>query len=207
MKIAILVEGATEKAFKPILVDFLKQYLQQRMPKLKFVTSGAGGRIAKGDKLKSQVEKLLSGKDAYDAVIALTDVYTDTKGTRDFEDAADAKTKMKTWVGNNPKFYPHAAQHDFEAWLLPFWSTIQKLAKHNKSVPGDNPELVNHNNPPSKRIKEIFEQGKSPRSYDKARDALKILEQNNLMVSVQACPELKAFINTILTLCGGELIP
>ncbi|MEQ9549124.1 MAG: hypothetical protein RIM23_05850 [Coleofasciculus sp. G3-WIS-01] len=47
------------------------------MPKLKFVTSGAGGRIPKGNKLKRQVEKLLSGKDAYDAVIALTDVYTD----------------------------------------------------------------------------------------------------------------------------------
>jgi hypothetical protein len=46
------------------------------MPKLKFVTSGAGGRIPKGNKLKRQVEKLLSGKDAYDAVIALTDVYS-----------------------------------------------------------------------------------------------------------------------------------
>jgi hypothetical protein len=201
MRIAILVEGATEKAFKPILVNFLKQYLQQRMPKLKFVPPGTGGRIPKGDKLKRDVERLLT---EYDAVIALTDVYT---GSNDFVDAGDAKQKMKNWVGDNPKFYPHAAQHDFEAWLLPFWSTIQKLAKHNKSVPGGNPETVNHNNPPSQRIKEIFELGKSPRSYDKARDALKILEQNDLMVSVQACHELKDFINTILTLCGSELIP
>lgn len=91
--------------------------------------------------------------------------------------------------------------------LLPFWLTIQKSAKHNKSAPGGNTERVNHDNPPSKRIKEIYELGKSPRSYDKARDARKILEQNDFMVSVQACPELKAFINTILALCEGELIP
>jgi len=38
------------------------------------------------------VENLLSGKDAYDVVIALTDVYT---GSRDFVDAADAKAFCK----------------------------------------------------------------------------------------------------------------
>ncbi|HBL11714.1 MAG TPA: hypothetical protein DD379_09940 [Cyanobacteria bacterium UBA11162] len=201
MKIAILVEGATEKAFKPILIRFLEQYLQQRMPQLKFVPSQ--GRIPKKDKLKSMVEKLLTGKDACNAVIALTDVYT---GSEDFKDAADAKAQMKAWVGNNPNFYPHAAQYDFEAWLLPFWSTIQQLAKHNKSAPSGKPNQVNHEKPPSQRIKEIFELGTSRRSYDKVRDGKKILEKNDLMVSVQACEELKDFINTILLLCGGILI-
>ena len=204
MKIAILVEGATETAFKPILVNFLKQYLQQRMPKLRFVPPGTGGRIPKRDKLKRDVERLLT---EYDAVIALTDVYT---GTDDFINAEDAKQKMKVWVGDNPKFYPHAAQHDFEAWLLPFWSTIQELAGgHNKSAPRGKPEQVNHNKPPSEHIKEIFESGTKRRSYSKTRDGKRILEKNkdNLMISVQACPELKAFINTILTLCEGKLIP
>lgn len=89
MRIAILVEGATEKAFESILRDFLKSRLQQ-MPKLKFISYD--GRIPKAEKLKRSVENLLTGTDAYDAVIALTDVYT---GTNDFQDAADAKTKMK----------------------------------------------------------------------------------------------------------------
>lgn len=202
MKIAILVEGATEKALMPSLRRLLNSRLPGKMPRLKPIPYH--GRIPKGDKLKSDVEKLLSGKDAYDAVIALTDVYT---GTNDFKNAADAKQTMKEWVGNNPNFYPHAAQHDFEAWLLPFWPTIQKLAKHNKSVPSGNPEKVNHQKPPSKHIQEIFEQGKAPRSYSKTRDGLKILEQNDLMESIQVCSELKAFINTILSLCGGQEIP
>jgi len=201
VKIAILVEGATEMAFKSNLQEFLQLRLGQQMPKLKFIP--CNGRIHKGKKLRVIVENLLTGKDACDAVIALTDVYT---GTKDFKDAADAKAQMKNWVGNNPKFYPHAASHDFEAWLLPFWSKIQQISGGNRAVPSGSPELVNHNNPPSYRIKEIFEQGKR-RSYDKARDAKRILEGQNLMEAAAVCPELKAFLNTILSLCGGELIP
>ncbi len=199
MKIAIIVEGKTETAFMPLLRSFLKSRLQQ-MPKLD--TKPQHGRIPKEDKLKRVVENLL-GKDGYDAVIALTDVYT---GTKDFIDAADAKAKMAEWVGKNPNFYPHAASHDFEAWLLPFWSKIQQISGGNRAVPSGEPELVNHNNPPSYRIKEIFEQGKR-RSYDKARDAKKILEGENFGDAAKVCPELKAFLNTILSLCDGELIP
>ncbi|BAZ82744.1 DUF4276 family protein [Sphaerospermopsis kisseleviana CS-549] len=201
MKIAILVEGATETAFKPVLLYFLKSRLQQ-MPKLKFIPHD--GRIPKGDKLRRIVENLLIGKDAFDAVIALTDVHT---GTNDFKDGEDAKAKMREWVGNNPNFYPHVAQYDFEAWLLPYWSTIQKLAKSNKSAPAGLPEKVNHGNPPSYRIKEVFETGKCQRSYNKIRDGARILKDQDLMVSVNQCPELKAFINTILELCKGDLIP
>lgn len=200
MKIAILVEGETEMAFKESLLKFLKLHLEERMPKLKFIPQK--GRIPKEEKLKRVVENLLSGEDAYDAVIALTDVYT---GTNDFQDAEDAKKQMKKWVGNNSKFYPHVAQYDFEAWLLPFWPSIQKLAKHNKSAPSGVPEQVNHNNPPSRRIIEIFELG-GRRSYNKQRDGAKILKDNDLMKAVQACPELKTFINTILSLCDSELI-
>lgn len=201
MKIAILVEGATEMAFKSKLQEFLKLRLGQQMPKLKFIS--CEGRIHKEEKLRRVVENLLSGRDAHNAVIALTDVYT---GTKDFIDAADAKAKMAAWVGKNPNFYPHAASHDFEAWLLPFWSKIQQISGGNRAVPSGDPELVNHNNPPSYRIKEIFEQGKR-RSYDKARDAKKILEGQNLGDAAKVCPELKAFLNTILSLCDGELIP
>ncbi|MEH2406211.1 DUF4276 family protein [Nostoc sp.] len=202
MKIAILVEGKTEKAFKPILQEFLISHLQQRMPKLSFILHN--GRIPKEEKLKRVVENSLN-KDSYDAVIALTDVYTGKE--IDFQDAADAKSKMRIWVGNNPNFYPHVAQHDFEAWLLPYWSTIQKLAKSNKSAPGGLPEQVNHGSSPSYRIKEIFEIGKCQRSYNKIRDASAILKNQDLMVSVNLCPEFKAFINTILSLCEVDLIP
>ena len=200
MKIAILVEGATEEAFKQKLVDFLRNRLGKKMPRLNFIPQD--GRIPKEDKLKRVVENLL---DDYDAVIALTDVYT---GTGDFQNAIDAKTKMRDWVGNNANFYPHTALHDFEAWLLPHWPTIQKLAQHNRSAPTGNPESINHQKPPAYRIKEIFRLGNCKKDYNKVIDGKAILRKNDLMLSIDACPELKAFVNTIISLCDlDQLIP
>lgn len=201
MKIAILVEGSTEVAFKPKLQEFLKTRLGGKMPRLNFIPQE--GRIPKEEKLRRVVEKLLSGNDPYDAVIALTDVYT---GTRDFQNAEDAKAKMKRWVGNNPKFYPHVALHDFEAWLLPYWPKIQALAKSNKVAPSGSPESVNHDKPPSYWIKEIFRVGKCRNDYNKPRDGYAILKDSDLSIAINACPELKAFLNTIISLCDEEKI-
>ncbi len=198
MNITVLVEGETEQAFKKCLTNFLESRLGGKMPRIKFLNEG--GRIPKGTELKRVVENLLKTNDA---VIALTDVYT---GTNDFTAPNDAKNKMRQWVGDHPNFYPHVAHHDFEAWLIPYWSDIQKLAKHNKSKPGSNPEQINHQKPPSYHIKEIFEAGKCQRSYKKPRDGMKILKDKDLLVSANACPELKAFLNTILQLSGGTLI-
>ena len=199
MKITVLVEGKTERAFKPFLLEFLKTRLGGRMPNID--PFPYDGRIPKEDKLRRTVEALLrNGRVPSDAVIALTDVYT---GTNDFIDAADAKLKMRSWVGNDPRFHPHVAQHDFEAWLLPFWSDIQKLAGHNKGAPHGPPESVNHNRPPSYHIAEIFRIGTCRDGYSKPRDAARILRGKDLTIAANKCPELKAFLNTILTLGGA----
>ena len=203
MKIAIIVEGKTERVFKEVLVAFFEPRLSGRMPYLDFVPYHH--RIPKREKLVRLVANLLgSGKKPAEAVIALTDVYT---GTNDFKDAADAKNQMAEWVGQEPRFHPHAAQYDFEAWLLPYWDRIKKLAKHDKKAPAGKPETVNHENPPSKRISEIFRIGACKRHYVKPRDAVRILRGQDLTISADACPELKSFLNTIVTLCEGSPLP
>ena len=131
MKVAILVEGKTELAFKTHLVAFLRGRLEGNMPRLD--PFPYHGRIPTEAKLRRAVNSLLAGPQAADAVIALSDVYT---GTGDFVDASDAKRRMREWVGSNERFFPHVAQHDFEAWLLPYWSTIQRIAGHNRRPPG-----------------------------------------------------------------------
>lgn len=200
MKISILVEGRTEMAFKPHLTAFLEGRLRGRMPRLDMFPYD--GRIPKEEKLRRTVERLLKvGKPPSDAVIALTDVYT---GTRDFRDAADAKEKMRGWVGPENRFHPHVAMHDFEAWLLPFWADIQKIAEHGRKAPPGPPEAVNHMNPPSHHIREIFRIGTCRDYYSKARDANRILRGKDLTVAAKKCPELRAFLNTILTLSGGQ---
>lgn len=201
MKISIIVEGATERAFRPHLTKFLMDRLAGNMPRLDMFI--CNGRVDKGDKLRAKVESLLAGRNPADAVIALTDIYT---GTNDFIDAADAKAKMRNWVGQNTRFHPHVAQHDFEAWLLPYWSEIQRVAGHNRNAPSGPPESVNHNHPPSYHIKDIFKIGTCRRDYSKVRDANRILQGQDLSVAAAKCPELKAFLNTILTLSGGQQI-
>jgi Domain of unknown function (DUF4276) len=201
VKITMLVEGRTEQAFKPHLVAFLRSRLAGNMPRLDMFPYN--GRIAMGDDLRRKVEILLSGRQPSDAVIGLTDVYT---GTNDFESAADAKVKMRQWVNDNPAFHPHAAQYDFEAWLLPYWDDIQRIAGHNRRAPRGLPEAVNHDHPPSYYIKEIFEIGNRRDSYSKPRDANRILRNKDLAIAAAQCPELKSFLNTILTLCGGHAL-
>lgn len=203
MKITLIVEGKTEKAFLPYLRKFLESRLPNKMPRLD--VNPYDGRIPTGDKLKRDVLRLLSGQFPSDYVIALTDVYTGSQPP-EFVNANDAKEKMRLWVGQEPRFHPHVALHDFEAWLLPYWTSIQKLAGHNKTAPTGKPETVNHTNPPAYRIKEIFEIGRSRDSYVKPRDAGRILSKNDLGVAVAECPELKAFVNTIISVCGGKIL-
>lgn len=199
MRIAILVEGKTETAFKPHLIAFLQTRLAGKMPKLDFVRYD--GRIPTGDKLKRIVENLLSDrKRPADAVIALTDVYTGRIPT-EFPAALDAKQKMRQWVGAEPRFHPHVALHDFEAWLLPYWNKIKRLTGSNHKSPGSNPERVNHGNSPAYRLTDEFRTGPKTKGYVKPRDAGRILKDEDLMVAINACSEMKAFINTILNLC------
>ena len=205
MRIAIMVEGKTEKAFKPHLVSFLETRLAGRMPRL--LVHKFDGRIPKADKLRRIVERLLDDRrQPADVVIALTDVYTGTRPP-DFADATDAKNKMCAWVGSDERFRPHVAIHDFEAWLLAYWGEITRLAGSNRTKPRGAPETVNHENPPSALIREVFRTGSKGKAYVKARDANRILREKDLLVSANECPELKAFLNTILTVGEADLIP
>ena len=85
VRIAILVEGAMEAAFKKALIAWLQPRLPGKIPKLDFLPED--GRIPKGEKLQRKVRLLLKTNDA---VIALTDVYTGTHPP-DFKNAADTR--------------------------------------------------------------------------------------------------------------------
>lgn len=202
MKIALMMEGDTEKAFIRHLRGYLETRLAGSMPSLR--ANIYHGPIPTDDKLKKRVSALLSGRDAFDHVIALTDVYT---GQNKFSDAADAKQQMRAWVGAETRFHPHAAQYDFEAWLLPYWTRIQALAGHNQTVPSGNPEMVDGMNPPSRRITQIFRLGTGRDDYIKPRDANRILKGQDLGIAINRCSELKDLVNTILQICGGQPIP
>ena len=196
LKISLIVEGKTERVFVSKLREHLQTVLAGRMPALQPVPFD--GRIPRGEKLKRLVRRLLQDRPTpSDHVIALTDVYPD------YPNAAQAKTMMLQWTGNHERFHPHAAQFEFEAWLLPYWERVQKLAGHNQAAPGGDPELVNNVNPPSRRLKEIFRRGQRRYDYVKSRDAGRILENADLTVAIKRCPELNALMQSILDICDS----
>ena len=107
-RIAIILEGRTEKAFRPSLRTYLEGQLAGQMPKLTFISED--GRLPTKDRLKRDVKRLLQ---QHDAVIAPTDVYTGVRPV-EFTDAADARRKMRRWVGREPRFHPR--NHREGAW-------------------------------------------------------------------------------------------
>ena len=199
MRIVLIVEGRTEEVFLSALRRFLLARLAGEKPRIE--PNRQDGLIPSGHALRKLVDRHL--KEGASAVIALTDV------NPVFTDATDAKNKMRQWVGDEPRFRPHAAQHDFEAWLLPYWDEIKKITGCSRNAPPGNPELVNHNSPPSERVREAFRTGsktRNRRSYVKTRDAKRILEGQDLTIAAAQCRELRELLNTILTLCGAEPI-
>jgi hypothetical protein len=55
-------------------------------------------------------------------------------------------------------------------------------------------------------LEEVFRTGEKGRRYVKTRDAAAILRGQDLAIAVEACVELKAFLNTILRCAGGTVL-
>lgn len=196
-RIAIVVEGATETIFKPAIRRFLEAKLAGMMPRLDFVPQD--GRVPKGPALGRLVRNLLRD---HDAVVALTDVYTGTIPP-DFKDAADAMRQMREWVGEEPRFHPHAAQFEVEAWLLPYWKRIQQIAGSTRPAPPGPPETVNHDQPPARLLNAVFQAGTTRRRYSKTRDGAAILRDRDIALAADSCPGLLAFLDTLLRVASA----
>jgi hypothetical protein len=197
-----LVEGKTETAFKDKLKAFLDTRCEQQgKPKIGLRTKPMNTRLMSAGRIRERVTMSLRDPEVV-CVIALVDVYPS------FESAQAAKKFLREAVGDKPRFHAHAAQFDFEAWLLPYWDDICKRLGVKKKKPGANPEQVNKLKPPSKHLAELYRLAKSRRySYDKARDGKAILQNKDLTQAANQCPELKSLLNTLLRCAGLDLLP
>lgn len=197
MTIVLLVEGATEMALKEKLKTFLDERAQvESRPKIRFVTKDIMSLDA--ERLRRRVKLELDTPNVT-AVVGLIDVYPKFIG------ADAAKSFLRQSVGQEPRFYAHAAQFDVEAWLLPYWDAICRRVGVQQVRPGAHPEQVNDQTPPSKRLHELYRRAKpKPREYVKPNEMAAILRDKDLTIAATQCPEFKAFLNTLLMLSGLE---
>jgi hypothetical protein len=194
-KIILLGEGETEKKLGQILKRFLDQ---------KTSTGNAIGLQSRPiartlDRLKFQVKTELKHPEVM-GVIALLDVYPD------FTSATEVKKYLQK-ASNDPRYFPHAAPYEIEAWLLPYWEKICARLKQPKLQPlGRHPEKVNGENPPSHRLDALY-QKYLRRGYSKPIELQAILGGVDLEYAAKQCPELKALLNTLCKLAGVPLLP
>jgi hypothetical protein len=203
-EIVLLVEGKTENAIKPVLKQFLDARCEaEEKPKVRLSTKPLDSRLLKERVLRDQVRMNLKHPSVI-GVIALIDVVCSGRD-RQFENADDAIRFLEGAAPNEPRYRAHAAQYDFEAWLLPYWDSIASKLNQKKQSPGANPETVNHDHPPSRHLRELYR--KANLDYDKPRDALAILNGKDLTISAAKCSQFKAFLNSLLFFTGCVEIP
>jgi len=200
-RIVILAEGDTERAAR----NHIKRFVDGRagnLPKVRLETSIFDGGLTEQE-VRGRTTKFLSG-DSTLGVIALVDMYPQFKGLT----PARAKKIVRSWMPDDPRCHAHVAKHDFEAWLLHGWDALLKQS----GVTGPrkrwspSPEEVNHDNPPARRVRALFQEGKPPRKYKKPVDGMKLFEKLDLAEVASVCPELKSFLDKLLQLCGYPLL-
>ncbi len=198
MTIVLLVEGATETALKHKLKAFLDTRAEREgHPKVALRTRDI--MSPSEAKLRGRIRLELRDPQV-EAVVGLIDVYPE------FTSATKAKEFLRRAADGEPHFYPHVAQYEVEAWLLPYWDTICQRVGVQQKLPGQHPEQVNLNKPPSKRLATLYRLAKPrPRKYVKTIEMAAILHDKDLTIAASQCPELKSLLNTLLTL--GNLTP
>ena len=193
MRIVLYVEGETERAFRNPLKAFLDGEAGER-PRVRLDVR-KGVPVTKLAPLVRDMERDLARPDCR-GVVVLVDVYPH------FASADEARAHYAT-CGPKARFRAHCALHDFEAWLLPYWERIHRLAGKvpPKGCPWGVPESVNRVRPPSKVLADLFPAGNA---YRKTLHAPRILEGQDLRVAAEACPQLKAFLSTLLEFAGYD---
>ena len=161
------------------------------------------GAVPSGEKLRKLVDNELLDADTL-AVVVLKDMYAEFRGVT----AETAKASIWKDAGSSPKVHAHVARHDFEAWLLPYWNVILGRISNVQKPWGDHPEDVNDDDPPAHRLQGLYHLAKpKSRRYKKPSEAAAILRGQDLAVAAGRCPELKAFLNTLLRLSKLPEIP
>ncbi|MBI2892818.1 MAG: DUF4276 family protein [Deltaproteobacteria bacterium] len=197
--IVLIVEGDTERAAKDHLKRFLDSHSGER-PKARLKPVALDGGLSER-RVRGLAEGVLRDP-SVSGVIALTDLYPK------FASAEDALQTLRSWLPADTRCHAAVAKHDFEAWLLVGWEAIVRQARVGNRQPwGAHPEEIDGNNPPAHRLSALFQQGPHPRRYKKPIDGKKLFEQTDLAGAAEQCPELRRFLNCLLSCAGYPPLP
>ncbi len=202
MKIVVLCEGYTER---DIVSDLFARWLNPRVTErvgFKAVRFNGWKQLVDDAPMKAELHlrdpKVLG-------VIALLDLYGPTFYPPDKRDAASRREWGMKYLKDqhpDPRYRPHFAIHEVEAWLLPQPDLFDSRVA--KKLPGKTPEEVNFNEPPAKLLDRLYNEALK-RDYKKVVEGTKLFRSLDPAMVYAKCPAFKALADDLLDLCPASI--
>ncbi len=199
MRYVFFVEGETEEL---VLAKWISRWLNPQLLEpvnIKVINLGGNKRFRK--EIVKYVRRTLGERGNGDiiACIGLLDLYGFPGLPKDLRAVADryawAQRKVQDDV-DRPRFHMYFAVHEFEAWLLSQSDIFDPALRGDIEKLGD-PEVVDFDNPPAKRLDTLY-LAKLRRKY------VKTLDGNNLFARLDPeqargkCRYLKKLLDELL---------
>ncbi len=198
MKLAVFVEGQTEGCLR----EFLSRWLEQNHVRGVGIDircfNGASDYLAG---IRRSASLALGTANVLGA-IGIIDFYGSTLSYPDDSVANQyqwAKGELERRI-DNPRFRQHFAVHETEAWLLSDPNIFPREVRGELPDPR-RPETVNHQNPPGRRLKDIYWR-KLNKKYKKPIEGTALFRKLNPQTAYGSCPQLRLLFDDILDLAG-----
>ena len=210
MKIRIYCEGKTEQGLKELLTP-IREELQVKG--LGVIIGSYHGNTKLLKKIGRATKEAISEgcpavfciTDLYNVHIAFTKELRNALGNRNWlsmevsEQVDWLKTHITTQCVSKEyhnKFYPHIAVHDIEALMFADQDKIKHRLKVVSIGRFPSPECIDHNNPPTKQLNELF-RTHLKRKYKKTTDGINLLRSIDFALVYDKCTYFAAFVDDL----------
>lgn len=143
------------------------------------------------------------------AVFTLVDLYGMNRVVHNHDDSIDSKVeRVRNWFRTRIQhqrakdFLPHVCVHETEAWLLAEGLALAKRLDDDGIKPDPHAEAKNFQNPPQKRINDLFLSHKGER-YNKIRDGSPLFGAVQFELIYKHCKYFQAFYDDLNGVASG----
>lgn len=200
MRIVIYTEGRDDAAGIDALLATVREELRHRCAHMGIETKSGRGKERVVRDIGKLVEVEVEHRKAI-AVFALLDKYPGDPTA----DHLRQRLRANVTQAYRGRLHAHALVHEFEALLLAAWDPLCDVIGDTRSKsnpPHLSPEEVNDQNPPKRRVKELFRTRGRKRDYIPHSDAPKILEKADPKEVAKKCPNFKVFLEDLRETAG-----
>jgi hypothetical protein len=197
-RIVVLCEGKTEE--RAIRLFVARQWAADGLSAVGLARVDLRGHL---DKIATFARIHLDEPEVL-AVFTLVDLYGMTLATHPPKDNLDIKVRrVQDWLRSQlgqlkraPDFRPHVSVHEVEAWILAEGAALARKLPDQKIKSDRLAEIKNFQNPPSKRLDELFSKSKG-RHYQKIEDGEPLFSNMEFQPVYDSCQYFRRFYDDL----------